>query len=235
MKVSSEGWNLPTVKLNDGVRVHFEWLQKGQHTVRWPLPIRIAVNGVMTSLAAGQANLYMYPKVTFNKVPGEPGLVHLSGSRLKVLDALIAAIAVTGSVFESHDGAGATPILGLMVANTAAAMELARTIYTLRPALLGQQHAPGPFLGETVFHVLAANRREEELCAFIQLAHDELDAESLRRVLTCQVEGGFFRELTTSRYGGTALGFAAWYSTAKVEHSPRGRGSSCCPSIPVHD
>lgn len=139
--------------------------------------------------------------------------------RLQVLVDLITAIA-TGSgltrgdgvlgqsPFDLPDDSGATPILALLVANTAPAISLCLQLYRARPELLAHSHAPGAnnaFTGENAFHVAAVNRREDALCTMLELAHDGLDAATLTATLTSCAEGRFFEELPTRLYGGTPL------------------------------
>ena len=203
---------MSTVRLHaDGPDVEFEHLSAGQHTIRWREPVRMLVGGVTTTLGVGQANLYAYPKVISSKPGAAPGGEPAAGAQLAVLEALITAIATSpacAACFETADASGATPILGLLVANTKEAIRLCLALYRLRPALLAQAHGPGPFVGENAFHVAAVNRRERALCAMIQLAHDGLEAPALAAALTAQAAGPFFAALPTAHYGGTPLGYA---------------------------
>ena len=85
-------------------------------------------------------------------------------------------------------------------------------LYTAVPALLMQTHGPGFFVGESGLHVLAANRREEELCDALQLAEELLTTPQLVELLCVQAAGGFFRAPPSLFYGGTILGYAASFN-----------------------
>lgn len=200
------------VKLMSGVMVPFEWDFRNQHTIQWHSPIRTKVNGVMTTLGAGECNLYTFPAVRFysyNRAMPEPQ----RGARLEILASLVSAIAldVRSRIFDTPDASGATPILGLLVANTPEVIKLCLELYQKRISLLAQAHHLGPFYGENVFHVLAANRQEEAMCKAIQMAHDGLEGDTLQRVLCSHAAGSFFTMLPQSQYGSTPLAYAVCF------------------------
>ena len=178
-----------TIEMPDGTSVRFSWSTAGQHTLTWSDTIRVRIDDHITALLPGSCNLYNFPTVQFLKsthIQAE----EQDGLRLQVLVDLITAIA-TGSgltrgdgvlgqsPFDLPDDSGATPILALLVANTAPAISLCLQLYRARPELLAHSHAPGAnnaFTGENAFHVAAVNRREDALCTMLELAHDGLDA-----------------------------------------------------------
>ena len=99
------------------------WDRKGQHTVCWHAPLRVRLGGITTVLAAGSCNLYSSPAVDG---------VEPSAAQAKVVAALFLAIsartagsslsadeAEQNNVMEQPDSSGATPMLALLVANSA--------------------------------------------------------------------------------------------------------------------
>ena len=207
--------NLPppptwTVQLpRGGPSVTFEWSLTGQHTLTWRESVKVKKDGIVTTLGAGSCNLYMFPCVAFAKstaVKAEPQ----TGGRLEVLSQMLTAIAqqYEEELFGKPDSSGATPILGLFVANTPQAIELCLSIYRVVPKLLAESHHPGPFLGENAFHIAAVNCREDALCDMVEIAHTHLEPELLHETLTSQAAGGFFSALPTAHYGGTPLAYA---------------------------
>jgi hypothetical protein len=197
----------------DGLEVQFHWSLSGQHTLSWSKPVRATVDGVTTTLASGECNLYHYPAVKFRCVPGATKPVPQEGARLELLSMLMTAVATEASVdiFCRADASGATPTLALLVANSRQALDMCLFLYQARPSLLAQSHGSGPFIGENAFHVAAVNRREHLLCQMVELAHAHLDIDALREVLSSQATGAFFAVLPTANYGSTPLAYACCF------------------------
>ena len=101
------------------------WDRKGQHTVSWHAPLRNRFGGITTVVAAGSCNIYNYPLVDG---------VQPSAAQAKVVAALILAISSrtarttsrnsnesgdASRVMELPDSSGATPMLALLVSNSA--------------------------------------------------------------------------------------------------------------------
>eukprot|EP00966_Prymnesium_polylepis_P005233 120619-Prymnesium_polylepis.1 len=109
---------------------------------------------------------------------------------------------------ELRDSSGATPTLGLLVANSEEATEVALEFYRNVPVTLLQQHSVGsPFAGEMAMHVLAVNQREDTLMAVIRLAHQNFDESQLRILYTTTAHGAFFSAEPMIFYGGTVLSY----------------------------
>ena len=125
-----------------------------QHTIEW------RVVGIDTDdelvLPSGSCNLYRYPDVLPLGVLSN-GAEPLEGAALHELNRLIVGLAIDEPSFmEVADGSGALPFLGLLVANTDAAVALALAIFEARPELLPLAHIErSPFEGENSLHVLA--------------------------------------------------------------------------------
>ena len=123
-------------------------------------------------------------------MPFQEKEAELPAAQLNVVAALLTAIATDTdgdeAIFDTPDAAGATPLLGLTVANTPEAIALSLAIYRRRPQLIARAHFPGPFAGENVFHVFAVNRQEDALVTVLLLAHDHLEADELQAAMTSQ-------------------------------------------------
>ena len=100
------------------------------------------------------------------------GLLRLSGEGID--GGLAGAPRLAGALFR-----GATPVLGMLVANTRAAIRLCLAIFRARPEIMIQAHGKGPFEGENTFHVVCVQRQEQALIAMIKLACQWLDREQL--------------------------------------------------------
>ena len=161
-------------------RTVLHWDLSTQHTVTWRSPICIMIHGIATTLKPGSCNLYMYPRVTWKQPRSmqrsdwfcavdaafqatKMRTEILEGYELAVLKAIFVAIAKDPrerDALRLPDSSGANSVLGMLVANTAAAIDLCTEIFTIWPELMAQAHMPGPFFGENTFHVLAVNRQE---------------------------------------------------------------------------
>ena len=215
-------------------RSTIEWDMTMQHTIRWKEPITVLVDGVATQLKPGSCNLYGYPKVTWDKprVTAKPsvftvvkgaeaaatkGTESLEGPLLIVLKELFLAIARDPrerAVMRLPDWSGANSVLGLLVANTDAAVDLCCSIFEVWPELMAQPHlkecaSGGLFVGENLFHVLAVNSQEAALCRLIKLAHKRLPRELIKDCFNAQATGPFFWGKPMNTYGGTPLAYAA--------------------------
>ena len=107
-----------------------------------------------------------------------------------------------------------------------------REIFQQWPELMAQPHIVGTvnlFIGENLFHVLAANSQEKALVRLIQLAYERLDRDLLRQCFTSQATGPFFWEKPMNGYGGTPLGYACSFCM-KVRHGPEMTLHSGLPS-----
>eukprot|EP00322_Chrysochromulina_rotalis_P000732 CAMPEP_0115884524 /NCGR_PEP_ID=MMETSP0287-20121206/30166_1 /TAXON_ID=412157 /ORGANISM="Chrysochromulina rotalis, Strain UIO044" /LENGTH=897 /DNA_ID=CAMNT_0003340839 /DNA_START=17 /DNA_END=2710 /DNA_ORIENTATION=+ len=205
------------------------WDLRTQHTITWKSPICVLVDGIATTLKPGSCNLYMFPRVTWKQPRAaqkndwfcavdaafeatKKSSEILEGSELAVLKAIFIAIAKDPrerEVLQLPDSSGANSILGMLVANTTAALELCTELFTIWPELMAQAHLPGPFMGENTLHVLAVNRQEDTLCDLLHLAVDRLERELLKDCLLSQALGPFFWGKPMNTYGGTPVAYAA--------------------------
>ena len=211
--------------------VTIHWDFTSQHTISWKVPLCVLVDGMVTELKPGSCNLYTFPKVTWEKpqVTGKPNLFAiirgaeaaaakaseiLDGRRLAVLNEVLLAITRDRrerEILRLPDWSGANSVLGLLVSNTPAAIDICEQIFQQWPELMAQPHIVGTvnlFIGENLFHVLAANSQEKALVRLIQLAYERLDRDLLRQCFTSQATGPFFWEKPMNGYGGTPLGYA---------------------------
>ena len=126
-----------------------------------------------------------------------------------------------------RDASGANATLGLLVANTPAAVALFVAICKRRPKTLTTAHSPGPFFGENAMHVLVANRREEAVLELLPIAIAALSHEELVSLLYTQATGAFFTEPPMLFFGGTPIGYAVAFSMTRtltaMIHAVKGR------------
>lgn len=189
----------------------------GQHTITWydTITVPVYINQKPATLAPGSCNLYKYPRVGFEHLREGKAIVPPL-EQLFVLEEVVRALVLTAdkelSIANRRDAVGATPIMGLLVANTKPALSLALSVYEARPSLLADCHSPGPFDGENALHILSVNRREAELCRCIELAASKLKAPALKEVFWKQAVGGFFQDQPMCFYGGTPVSYAVAFS-----------------------
>ena len=89
----------------------------------------------------------------------------------------------SGATRASRDAVGASLLHALVIADTDESLELAMHVYMAKPELLLLTHIDEtPFAGQNALHVLAVNRREQELCALVELAASRLARTQPRRV-----------------------------------------------------
>ena len=147
-----------------------KWDMTMQHTISWSEPICVLVEGVATWLKPGSCNLYQFPKVTWASpvTTGKPSLFIvvkgaeaaaakaaevLDGPRLVVLKELFLAIArdpFERNVLKLPDWSGANSVLGLLVANTDAAVDVCCRIFDAWPELMAQPHLHSSAVGITL-------------------------------------------------------------------------------------
>jgi hypothetical protein len=193
------------------------WDRSGQHTVTWEQPLKLSLEGVVTVVAPGSCNLYQFPRLHGHEA---------SAAQMSVVGELLLRIASIGHtspaassdfcVFDLPDSSGATPIMGLLLSNTKEAMKQCLALYALRPDMLLQVHFPGPFVGESALHVVAINRREDELCEMLLIAHNNLTGKQLESMFMAQPTGGFFRVEPTCLYGSTPFAYAATFGLRRA-------------------
>lgn len=220
------------------------WDFTSQHTISWKTSICILVNGMATELKPGSCNLYTYPKVTWAKpqVTGKSSLFAvirgaeaaaakatevLDGDKLQVLTEVLLAIARDRrerEILRLPDWSGANSVLGLLVSNTPAAIDVCTRIFEIWPELMAQPHIVGTvnlFVGENLFHVLAANAQEQALVRLIQLAYERLNRDLLRECFTSQATGPFFWVKPMCGYGGTPIAYACSFCMKVGAQTPR--------------
>ena len=184
-----------------------------QHTLTWQT-VNMGVDGTVDCvLPGGLCNLFQFPKVQregHSLIDRAP----LTGNAFKLFELLVFTLATDEMHFMySKDASGALPFLAILVANSDAALRMTTRILQARPELMPIGHAPGTlYEGETLLHVLAVNRREDELCHLIELAVNKLDDAQLEALLTSQAVGAFFDDEPMKHYGGTALNYCIAFS-----------------------
>ncbi len=172
--------------------------------------------------------------------------------RTLALDGLILAIAADkrnrDKFFNKPDSVGARAIHALLVADTTASVQLAIKLFEQdfaanKPGkdwLMMQHHGLDKdidqdidqdiydtylvslFTGETCFHVVAANRKEDELCIMLDMlqTYEGEDPSSWRRtcaeLITEKVDGHFFKGAPMCYFGSTAVAFAATFGLKKA-------------------
>ena len=197
-----------------------------QHMVTWAepigLPVPLQVNGVPATLQPGYCNLYRYPRVYFDHLRKDKAVVP-SGSSLFVLEKLLLALLLDESTLPdgrcySHrlDASGARPHHGLLVSNTPASLALVLEAFEARPGLIALRHIGPPFEGENALHILAVNKREDELCRVIQLAASTLETEALRETFRAVTSGVFFSNDPMDFYGSSPLSYFVAFSLQRA-------------------
>ena len=179
-------------------------------------------------LKPGSANAYKYPDAL---LPPYPWAEPLPENEERILHELILALArgegapvnaagepeaSSESFLEVLDGAGANVTLGLLVANTDAAVALVVAICKARPAALTISHGPGPFTGENALHVLMVNRREAAALELVELALEMLSRKQLEELFYSQASGPFFHAPPMCYYGGTPIAYAVAFSMTSI-------------------
>ena len=222
-------------------------------------------------LPAGECNLYHFPTVTLDGSDAFHPPVILSGARLEVLSRLILAVcgAPTPSALPAAtsappaaedidvgatvvDASGALILHALALANTNASVDTCLALMARRPALIAATHSSGMFAGETVLHVLAVNRRQEDSLALLALAEEHLadgDGEvHLHNLLNSPAVGEWFEYEPCSLYGASPLSFLCAFGADKVlshilstpvlsRHVRLNNPTSACPIsgfLPLH-
>ena len=143
----------------------------------------------------------------------------LEGAYLEVLIDIFTTIAsnpLERDILKLPDSSGACSVLGMLVANSKAAIDCCMAVYRCWPDMIAVPHLPGFFVGENAFHVLAVNSQEDALCELIQMAYDHLDRERIRDAFTSQALGLFFTGPPMNQYGGSPIGYAARSACARA-------------------
>jgi hypothetical protein len=177
---------------------------------------------------------------------GQPKVVTPSAAGELVLREILLWLATHTTALESHDAVGAYPVHALAVCNTDASLELLMGVLKCKPHLLLDVHsASGPYAGETLLHVAAANRREELLLRLLSFASTSIERRELKALLRSQAAGAFFQQVPLCWFGGTALSFACVFGMRRaVRELVFGTGlvslnarEDCCTTsgfLPIH-
>eukprot|EP00966_Prymnesium_polylepis_P269183 6218403-Prymnesium_polylepis.1 len=183
---------------------------RGQHTLRWMSPI---VDADGTMLPPGTINLYQYPLVSF----GEQLPVETTGRTFQAVRWLLHQVAAEPNrVFYRRDASGALPTHALAIANTDASLEMISELYARWPRMISLVHGPGLYQGEHALHIMAVNRREEELCKMLDIARLRLSHKGWLAFLAQKPDGIFFLGNPMSFYGSTLTSFAAAFGLQAV-------------------
>ncbi len=185
---------------------------KAQHELILNKSLRVGP----VELPALTLNLYGFPKATKQDSKEVVRLSEAEQESMKLLLLEMLNAQKNGvPFFERRDDSGASPLHALLVANTTEALQLCLQLLEAKPKLLEQVHTSkwddtdeqAPFDGESLLHILAANRREEELLRVIELSAQKLDDTQLKNLWTSQAQGSFFYDAPMKHYGGTALAY----------------------------
>ena len=135
----------------------------------------------------------MFPLVAVDesnrRSDGSTNYVELVGSELTALEWLVLATAEEPQrVFYRQDSSGGHPAHALLISNTPAAIKLVLRIFERWPRLMTLTHGRGPFQAENSFHILAANRRENDLIRALGIARLRLTDNQYATVLNTQVK-----------------------------------------------
>ena len=179
------------------------------------------------ALPAMTTNLYLYPKVT---VEGEASMRSLTPPEqegfAQLLLLLLLGDGEACALFQRCDAVGAAPLHALLVANTPPALELAMRLIWAQPTLLLQVHAAwGPFDGESVLHVLAANRQEGLLVdglparaipGVLEIARAKLSEAQHAQLWRSLARGPFFTAVPMRHFGGSAIGYLSCFGMKRA-------------------
>ena len=181
--------------------------------------------GEATALPAMTANLYLYPKVTVDGGSTRSLTPPEQDGFLQLLLLLLADGEAT-ALFQRCDAVGAAPLHALLVANTPQALELAMCLLWAQPTLLLQVHAAwGPFDGESVLHVLAANRQEgllvdglpeRSIPGVLEIARSKLSDAQYTQLWLSLARGPFFTAVPMRHFGGSALGYLSCFGMKRA-------------------
>ena len=144
---------------------------------------------------------------------------------------------------------GAQPVHALAVCNVPESISLVVDLYKQRPSLMSAVHVRNRkglplFLGESVLHIFAVNKREAAFVETVQLAMRHLPLREAREFFRSVAHGVFFLQRPMVFFGGSALAYAiafeledavrALLSTGLVGLNDR---KSACPIsgfLPIH-
>jgi hypothetical protein len=208
-----------------------------QHTVIWsePIPVDDDIDEDSVLLRAGSINLYKFPLVTPHT---EAGLLPLpdvmpNAAEMRHLEQLVTALMNDeASRFSmAADVTGAKPIHALLISNTECAVGLCLELIKQRPERMLEAHGAGDFEGENCMHVLCVQQREDILCRAFDVVARHLPRAEVRRLLTMQASGTFFRKPPVDLYGSTPLSCVATAHaacpTSLVRSARALRGAAC--------
>ena len=165
----------------------------GQHTLEWPQPLRSGG----TTIPAGSLNLYTFPGP-------------FAGAELAIIRRVLLEIAANAPrLYETPDPVGAYVIHALCVCNTEESIRITVELCQVMPSLLLQTHSGQPFLGESLLHICAANRREALGITLLTLLVQSFDGDRVKALLESQAEGVFFDSAPMNFYGDSVLGYAS--------------------------
>ena len=198
------------------------------------------------TLPAGSCNLYAFPLV---KTSREPRGSHPTAAGLRTLKKIVLALYSQTGCLDCEDQVGAQPVHALAVCNVPEAISLVVDLYRLRPQLMSRVHTSTRtgmplFLGESVLHILAVNKREAELVQVVGLATRTLPLPDARALFGSVAAGVFFAQRPMLLFGGTALSYAVAFELAGAVHALLSTGlvslndrSQACPLsgfLPLH-
>ena len=160
----------------------------GQHTLSWDTDI---TDPSGTVLAPGHVNLFSFPLLTFNR-DGRP--IEAVGEELAALEWIVnSSVEEPKRTAYRRDSSGGIITHALLIANTPQSLELCIQIFRRWPRLLPHAHGPGLFQGEHALHILAVNRRDDELCIVLEIAAKRLARYQYISLVGARCSGLFFQ------------------------------------------
>ena len=184
----------------------------GPSTMKWKSDVLNESDGSVV-LPAGFIVLYIFPKViTVTTGPdGAPKFgvpTPASPAGVRVLNALLMALATETGALDQPDPVGAYAIHCLMVCNSPQSLELSMALYERLPHWILRVHGKGDYCGESALHIVAVNKREDLLVRLIKLAFERLDPEEVQGLFKAQPTGSFFEGVPMRDYGSTILSYS---------------------------
>ena len=189
------------------------------HTLSWDCDVHELDKGnatidvidgsIVPTLPKGSCCLYVFPKIFTEEDPRGSAA---SAVGLKAIKQLLFHVAAQTDAFKMADGVGAFALHALVVCNTPESLAVSMDLYRQHPQWLTQVHAaPGPFVGESVLHILAVNRREDLLIELIDQIKQKLETEDAKNLILGHAQGIFFDGLPMRYFGASPLAFACCF------------------------
>jgi hypothetical protein len=190
--------NEATVNL-DGKRIIVAFNLNGPYTLSWG-DFNAEVDGRNVTVLHGSSILYQYPRITTSKV-------QLSTLQAKAVSRLLVALSAQQEelVRSNEDMFGTKLLIGLLISNTDASVELGRDLIEQDPQLLlrvcsdSATDKKGPYAGEGPLHVALVNQRKKLARHMMRVAAKaaqtgEFRQDDILELVTQKCEGSYFHQ-----------------------------------------